>query len=148
MQVGCTINPEKGVIRSIRERIATHGDGWLPVVAPPDAIELGLEQLDTAMERAGRDVPEPTTVYYQDVLIADSEADALAIEREFIEEYYPGWEPTDEELKQRGAFGPTEQIYEHLRAYEQAGVDHFVTRFPGKNQREQLSRFAALLDDF
>jgi probable F420-dependent oxidoreductase len=147
IQVGCTINPEKGIVRSIRERIAAHADGWLPVVAPPDAIELGLEQLETTMEHADRDISELTTVYYQDVLVADSEADAIAIEREFIEEYYPGWTPTDEELKRRGAFGPPEQIREHLRAYEQAGVDHFVTRFPAKNQREQLSRFAALLDD-
>lgn len=147
IHVGCTINPEKGIVRSIRERITRHADGWLPVVAPPEAIELGLEQLETTMENAGRDPAELTTLYYQDVLVADSESEALAIEREFIEAYYPGWEPTDEELTRRGVFGTAEDVRDHLRTYADAGVDHFVTRFPAKNQREQLSRFASLLDD-
>lgn len=145
MFVGCTIHPENGIVRPIRERIAAHGDGWLPVVASPEAIELGTEQLEATLERAGRAVEELTTIYYQDVLVADSTADALAIERAFIEEYYPGWEPTDEELQRRGVFGTPDQVREHLRRYEEAGVDHFVTRFPAKNQREQLSRFSQLL---
>ena len=145
VHVGSSVAPERGVVRAIRERVAAHGDGWFPVAADPEALALGREQIDEAMRAADRDPDDLTVTYYQDVVIADSETAGIERERAFIRQYYPGMDPTDEELGQRGVFGPPERVAEHLAAYEAAGVDRFVTRFPAENQREQLERFAELL---
>lgn len=142
---GSTVHPTKGVLKSIRERVADNCDGWLPGKASADAFAHGLDQMRTAYSEAGRNVDELDALYYQDILIADTEEEALAKERAFIKKYYPGKDPSDEELKQRGVFGPPEMIKEHLREYKNAGVEHFVTRFPAENQQEQLQRFAELI---
>lgn len=147
IHVGSTVHPEKGVLRAVRERIAAHGDGWFPAMASPDALAHGIDQIERAMREAGRDPSRLEVVYYQDVLIAESEEAALAKERAFIEEYYPGMDPTDEELKRRGVFGPPEQLVDHVAEYEAAGVDRFVARFPTENQYDQLGRYAAAVVD-
>lgn len=143
---GSAIHPTKGVLKSIRERVAANCDGWLPAKASADAYAHGLDQMRTAYSDVGRDPDQLDTLYYQDLLIADTEEEALAKEREFIKTYYPGKDPSDEELKQRGIFGPPEMIKEHLEEYKKAGVEHFVTRFPAENQQAQLRRFADLID--
>jgi len=144
--VGSTVHETKGVLRAVRERIAAHGDGWFPAMASADALERAREQIDATLESAGREPDSVETVYYQDVLIADSEETALAKERAFVEEYYPGLSITDEELTRRGVFGPPEKVAAHVAEYEAAGVDRFVTRFPIENQRDQLQRYAAIVD--
>lgn len=144
--VGSSVHPKKGVVRAVRRRIAAHGDGWLPVAASPEAIELGLEQVHEAVAAAGRDPDDVGVTYYQDVVVAESEEEALEKERAFIREYYPGMDPSDEELKQRGLFGPPDRIETHLQAYRDAGVERFVTRFPTDNQHEQLRRFASVVE--
>jgi probable F420-dependent oxidoreductase len=146
VHVSSTVHPEKGVVRAIRKRVAEHGDGWMPIMASPDELELGFEQVAAALEANGRDPDRLEVVLYQDIVVAESEAAALEKERQFIREYYPGMDPSDEELKRRGAFGPPEWIREQMAAYEAVGVDHFITRFPTVNQHEQLERFAPLLD--
>lgn len=143
---GSTVHPTKGVLKAIRERAAHYCEGWMPGKASPDSFAHGLDQMQRAFSEAGRDPEQLDALYYQDILIADSKEEALAKEREFIETYYPGMEPTDEELKERGVFGPPEMIKEHMEEYKDAGVDHFITRFPAENQHEQLHRFADLLD--
>lgn len=144
--VGSTVHETKGVLEAVRERVAAHGDGWFPAMASADALAHAREQIDATLETAGRDPDSVETVYYQDVLIADSEEEALDKERAFIEEYYPGMSVTDDELRRRGVFGPPEEVADHLAEYEAAGVDRFVTRFPIENQREQLQRYATLFD--
>lgn len=144
--VASTIHPEKGIVRAIRHRIAEHGSGWLPAVTPPDPVELGFKQITDAMEATGRDPDALEIVLYQDIVVAESEEGALEKERQFIQEYYPGMNPSDEELKRRGAFGSPEHIRETIESYKQAGVTHFITRFPTANQHEQLERFTPIID--
>lgn len=144
--VASTVHPEKGVVRPVRKRTAKHGDGWFPVVTPPDPIELGLDQISEAMRAADRDPEALEIAYYQDVIVAASEEAALEKERRFIRTYYPGMDPSDEELKRRGVFGPPAKIKAQLEAYTEVGVDHLVTRFPTVNQYEQLERFVPLLE--
>jgi alkanesulfonate monooxygenase SsuD/methylene tetrahydromethanopterin reductase-like flavin-dependent oxidoreductase (luciferase family) len=79
------------------------------------------------------------------VVIADSEENALKEQREFIQEYYPGLEQSDEELRRRGVYGTPENVREQALEYEQAGVEHLVLRFPLENQYEQLERFAEVM---
>lgn len=143
--IASTIHPEKGVVQAIRERIAKHGSGWIPIVTPPGPIELGFEQITEAMEATGRNPENLEVLFYQDIVVANSEEAALEKERQFIQEYYPGMDPSDEELKRRGIFGPPEHIRKKINAYKEAGVNQFITRFPTVNQHEQLERFVPLL---
>jgi len=142
--VGSQVHPERGVRRAIRRRVVAHGAGWLPVHATPDAIELGRSQLVDDLVAAGRE-PTLDVVYYQDVCLADDEAEALAAARRFVRAYYPGTDPSDDAIRRGAAIGTPERVRDHLERYAAAGVDGFVTRFVAPDQVDQLERFAALV---
>lgn len=147
LYVGSSVDPARGVLKVIRERVAAHGDGWMLGMGDPEDFALGLEQIQRTMRAAGRDPDDLATVYYQDVVIADSEAAAYEREREFLRRYYPGLdEQTDEQLEKRGTFGPPEKVRARMDRYAEAGVERMITRFPAENQHEQFERFATLLD--
>jgi len=144
--VGSSVDSERGVLKAIRERIATRGDGWFPGMASPEEFEFGLDQIERTVRKTGGDPGGLDTLYYQDVVIADSEAEAFEKERAFLREYYPGLEEqTDEQLRKRGTFGSAEKVKERMKEYEEAGVEHIVTRFPATNQHEQFERFTSLI---
>ncbi|MFB6122519.1 MAG: LLM class flavin-dependent oxidoreductase [Haloferacaceae archaeon] len=145
-------DPKRGFPRPIRERLAERGDGWLPIAVSPESYAAGLDAARAAVADAGRDADALDAAFYHDVVVADTEADALARARDFFRSYYPEDEQmyedeplTDEQLKRRGAFGPPAVVAEHLDRYREAGVERFVTRFPAADQRTQLRRFADLL---
>lgn len=148
-------DPSKGFPRRIRERIATYADGWLPsapfspgVSYSPEMYAAGFERVREFVAEAGRDPDSVDPAYYQDVVVADSEEAALERAREFILTYYAGVDDlTDEQLRQRGVFGPPARIREHFERYADAGVRSFVVRFTAENQREQLTRFVTALED-
>lgn len=145
-------DPKQGFPRPIRERLARRGDGWLPIAISPESYAAGLDAARDAVADAGRDPSALDAAFYHDVVVADTEEAALEQAREFFLSYYPEDEQmyeqedlTDDQLKRRGAFGPPEAVAEHLDRYRNAGVERFVTRFPARDQRTQLRRFADLL---
>lgn len=146
-------DPARGFPRPVRERIAHRADGWLPIAIPPATYEAGLERAREAVADAGRDPAALEPAYYQDVVIADTEAEALDEARAFLRAYYPDDELTylpeepfsDDRLRERGVFGPPERVREHVDRYADAGVERFVTRFPASDQRGQLRRFADVI---
>lgn len=141
-----TFDPRDGFPRRIRERIERHGDGWLPIGMSPEMYEAGLERARELVDDAGRDPSAFDAAYYQDVVIAETEAAAIDEAREFIDRYYPAWDRlNDDEIRARGAFGPPEVVEETLREYADAGVESFVTRFTATDQRDQLRRFAEIV---
>lgn len=142
--VGSAVHPEKGLRRPIRRRVVAHGDGWFPVRATPADVALGRRQLEAALDAAGRE-PSLEVLLYQDVVVDDDPDAALAAGRRFIEAYYPGLDPSDDELRRRGSFGPAEAVDGELARYVDAGVDHFVTRFAAPDQADQLERYADLV---
>ena len=140
-------DPSDGFPHSIRKRMITHGNGWLPGGYTPEMYATGLEGLRSFLAEAGRDVDRVDAGCYIDVVVANSEAEAIEEAREFLLAYYPTWdELSDKEIRQRGAYGPPEQVAETLETYRDAGVERFVVRFTTENQREQLHRFASLVD--
>lgn len=147
-------DPADGFPRRIRERLATRADGWLPIALPAESYAAGLAVARSAVERAGRDPLSLEPAYYQDVVIAETEAAALERARAFLLRYYPDDQLTylpegafdDDQLRRRGAFGPPAVVRAHLDRYEAAGVETFVTRFPSFDQRGQLRAFAELID--
>jgi alkanesulfonate monooxygenase SsuD/methylene tetrahydromethanopterin reductase-like flavin-dependent oxidoreductase (luciferase family) len=142
-------DPADGFPRTVRRRIGAHADGWLPISMSPDSYAAGLDAARAELEDAGRDPGSLDPAFYQDVVVADTEAEALDQARDFLTSYYPPEELTylpedsfsDDQIRRRGVFGPPELVRDHLDRYVEAGVETFVTRFPATNQREQLRRF-------
>ena len=147
-------DPSDGFPRRIRQRIADHGDGWLPsapfspaVSYSPAMYAAGLEKVRGFAADAGRDVETVDPAYYIDVVVDDSERAALDRARAFITTYYTGVdELQDSQIRQRGVFGSPAQIHDTLGAYIDAGVETFVVRFTAQNQADQLTRFARAID--
>jgi len=113
----------------------------------PEMYEGGIERAREIVDDAGRDAAGFDAAYYQDVMIAETEAEAIDQARDFLDRYYPSWgELSDDDIKRRGAFGPPSVVAEHLERYADAGVERFVTRFTAADQRDQLQRFADIVD--
>lgn len=142
---GSIVHPEKGVLKVIRDRIAAHGDGWMPFGTTPEAYANALDGIEDTMSAAGRDPSRLERSYYLDTRLAESEQAAVDDALAFIREYYPTLDISEEDLRARGVFGPPERIAEHLERYEEAGVEHFVVRFLTENQHEQLNRYATIV---
>lgn len=139
-------HPEKGFPKTVRERIVDYGDGYLPNVMSPETYAESLAHIYDLLEEAGRDGSAFDPAYYIDVVVSDDEQSALEEARRFYDRYYsdrPGF--TDEEIRERGAFGSLATVAERLDAYESAGVETMIVRFATSNQRRNLRGLAALI---
>lgn len=144
------LDPAQGFPNTVRERIQQFGDGWLPIGLEPDEYAAGADHARAALREADRNPDAFDTSYYMDVVVADTEEEAIEEAREFYLAYYqgdPGHDEgeeagmSDEEIRASGAFGPPEAVAERIAGYEDAGVEEVVVRFVGDDQRQQLRRF-------
>lgn len=124
----------------IRARIGAHADGWLPQISPEE-YAAGLPLVREAVADAGRNPDDLDTAVYIDAVIASTEEEAFGVAREFIDAYY-AWEIPDAGVRRAAALGPPEAVAERVDEYVEAGVERFVVRFPARNQRQQLARYA------
>ncbi|MFB6121935.1 MAG: LLM class flavin-dependent oxidoreductase [Haloferacaceae archaeon] len=139
-------DPADGFPRSIRERIAAHADGWLPLGIPPETYATGLDAVREFVADAGRDADAVDPAFYLDAVVGEKER-AVQQAREFYDRYYPEWDTlSDEQVESRGAFGPPATVAETLDAYAEAGAENVIVRFTTTDQRTQLRRFADLAD--
>ena len=136
-----------GGARGSRERTGRHFDGWLPV--SPNAAqwaEQWLEVQDIA-RIAGRNPGVLTGAICLNLSIND---DAILAKRrleDFIEQYYGVVGETY--WQTHGCYaGSASGAADWLNEYAQVGVDHFVLRFAGDNERhlETLTEIRANLD--
>ena len=129
----------------VRDRLARHGDGWLPIGVDPDEYAAGLAHARDAVEAAGRDPDALDPALYLDVLVGDRD-ELLEEAAAFHRAYYPARpEPTEAYLLGRGALGAPAEVAETIDGFREAGVETFVVRFPTSEQRTQLRRFADLV---
>jgi len=136
-------DPEKGFAKPIRERLLTHGNGWMPVQISPDRYADAIPFLDELGEKCPGEGFDHSL--YLNVTIEKTESAALSKAREFLRRYYPWRDFTDEEIRNRGIFGPKEDIKERLGAYQSAGVRNVVIRFAALNQHEQLQKYRSIV---
>lgn len=137
-------DPAEGFPAPIRDRIAAHADGWLPIGLSPDTYAAGLASVREFVADGGRDPDAVDPALYLDVVVGEEER-ALQEAREFYDRYYPAQDTlTDEQLHARGVFGPPARVAEALADYEDAGAERVVVRFTATDQRAQLRRFADL----
>lgn len=135
-------DPSDGFPTSIRERLVAYGDGWLPIGLSPDTYATSLDRIHSILAEAGRDPDSFDPAFYLDAVIDDDETAAIEEAREFYDRYYPAWDRlSDEEVRDRGAFGSAAELAETLEAYTAAGVENLVVRFTARDQRTQLRRF-------
>lgn len=144
-------DPETGFPRTVRERIRTHGDGWLPIAIDPERYRAGPDRVRGFVDDPGRRL---IPAYYVDIVVDSSEEAALEEAREFLRGYYSdeqlGYADGDvfsaETIRQRGVFGPPKRVDERLDSFVEAGVERFVVRFTAADQRDQLRRFRDVVD--
>lgn len=138
-------DPAKGFPKRIERRIGNYAKGWIPAAMSPDRYEVGIEKVREFVAEGGRNPDTVDAAYYQDVVIADSEEAAFEEAKDFLRTYYPKWDLSNNDIRQRGVFGPPDLVRDHMERYANAGVETLVTRFTAKNQREQLQRFGRLI---
>jgi probable F420-dependent oxidoreductase len=129
----------------VRERAGRIFDGWLPV--SPNAAEWGEQwaEIRDIARTAGRDPAMLTGAVCLNLSIDD---DATAADRQldaYLAEYYGVVNGTHRQT--HGSYaGPAAGAAEWLNSFARAGVDHFVLRFAGHNERH-LETVSALRAD-
>lgn len=116
------------------ERAGRHFDGWLPVSPKPAEWGAQWAELREIARDAGRDPGALTGAVCLNLSIDD---DSNAAERrldEFFEEYYGVVDETHRQT--HGCYaGSAAGAAAWLDGYARAGVQHFVLRFAGHNER-------------
>lgn len=113
----------------------------MSIVMNPTSYRAGFDNIRGFVDETGR---APIPANYTDIVVEPLEATVLDEAREFLRSYY-----TDEQvayddassreiIRERGVFGPPEQVAEHLESFVDAGVERFVVRFTAADQRKQL----------
>ena len=124
-------------------RIVSYGDGWMTCCRAQHPEEL-VEQLG-AIERYAdeheADFSRLTISYQVTMNIGDSEEEARTAFDQYISKYYPELSQAMD-LSNWGPVGTPEQIAEWIRAFDEAGVRHFICRFGAIDQFGQVERFA------
>lgn len=141
-------DPAEGFPKTIRQRLLEHGDGWLPIAMDPETYAAGLRHIRELLAEVDRPRSAITPGYYLDVVVADSEAEAIEEARTFYRNYYGEQvsygsesELSEDDIRGRCVCGTAETVEEALEEYVEAGVERFVVRFPSSEQREHLRTF-------
>ncbi len=136
-------NPQSGFSNSIQNRIEQHADGLMPQTSPSKYSRI-ISHARNLVEKSERSSSLIAT-NYTDVVIASSEEEAFSQAREYISSYYP-WSISDAHLKEVGVFGPPETVTKKIHSFIEAGVEHFIVRFPTFDQKNQLDLYSDLFD--
>ncbi len=136
----------RGFPETIVDRIQSVGGGCLPNVIDPDRYHESIQEIRGLLKAADRDPAAFDNGLYLDVVVSADEESALEQARSFYSAYYSDRaDYSDDEILQRGAFGPVDHVKEVLKSYESAGADSIVLRFVTKKQRSNLSQVASVL---
>jgi len=131
------IPPAPAIERAVL-RVATLGDGWLTCCRArhPEEVEEFAAALARATER-------PLELAYQVTMtLGETDAEARAAQRAYIDAYYPGFADTVD-LGDWGPAGTAETVAAWLEEFAAAGVTTAICRFAALHQAEQVERFAA-----
>lgn len=141
-------DPSQGFPETIADRIQSVGGGCLPNVIDPDRYRASIQEITRLLEAANRDPALFDNGLYLDVVVSADEESALEQARSFYSAYYSDRaDYSDEEILQRGAFGPLDHVSDVLESYEAAGAESIVLRFVTNQQRSNLSEIAKILNN-
>jgi alkanesulfonate monooxygenase SsuD/methylene tetrahydromethanopterin reductase-like flavin-dependent oxidoreductase (luciferase family) len=133
----------KGRLDRACRRIVEHGDGWMTCCRAqhPDELVEQLGLIERYADEHGHDFSRLVISYQVTMNIGDSEDEARSAFGDYISKYYPELSKAMD-LSNWGPVGTPEQIAEWIRAFADAGVDHFICRFGAIDQFGQVQRFA------
>jgi alkanesulfonate monooxygenase SsuD/methylene tetrahydromethanopterin reductase-like flavin-dependent oxidoreductase (luciferase family) len=125
------------------ERVARLGDGWLSTQATPDEYATTLGQIrETARVKYGRAPESIRGIFSLGVYVDDDVERAYEQTRWFQREYHEM--PVPEEVMRRWTIaGPADDVIRRLRAYERAGVQHFIICVRARDYFAQVRQLAA-----
>jgi alkanesulfonate monooxygenase SsuD/methylene tetrahydromethanopterin reductase-like flavin-dependent oxidoreductase (luciferase family) len=131
------------VVSKAARRIAAYGDGWMTCCRArhPDEFRAQLEQVEQAIEEAGRSRDEFVMSYQVTMNIADTREQAQAGIDAYISQYYPELSKAMD-LGEWGPVGTPDDIAEWFQTFIDAGVDYFICRFGSLDQFGQVEQFA------
>lgn len=139
-------DPQRGLPAGLESRIVRFADGCLPNAISPDRYGQSLQHINSLLRDAGRTMASFDRGLYLDVVINEDESTAITDAQEFYSRYYAGRSvPSEEQIKERGAFGPPAHVLETIEAYIAAGAETIVVRFATQAQRANLRDFADII---
>ena len=118
-------------------RVAELGDGWMTCcrASHPEEVENFLAELSTLRSLDGFDV-----AYQVTITLGQTDQDALAEQRRYIDAYYPGFRDAVA-LADWGPAGAPDQVAAWIDRFAKAGVTAFICRFASLDQFGQLELF-------
>jgi alkanesulfonate monooxygenase SsuD/methylene tetrahydromethanopterin reductase-like flavin-dependent oxidoreductase (luciferase family) len=133
----------KGRLDRACRRIVENGDGWMTCCRAqhPEELVEQLGAIESYCDEHGHDFSRLTISYQVTMNIGDSEEEARTAFDEYISKYYPELSKAMD-LSNWGPVGTPDQIAEWIRAFAEAGVQHFICRFGAVDQFGQVEQFA------
>ncbi len=132
--------PNSGPNRKQVDRVARLADGWMTVGATPKQFSMAWQEILTATVNHGRAPARMENAMYFNLNINDDRAAAYTESKRFLDEYYssdwPEWK-----VNVWTGYGAPAECAERLRAFDAAGVQTMIIRFPSYDQKGQLARF-------
>lgn len=119
----------------VRERAGRLFDGWLPVSASAEQWGEHWTEIGQHAREAGRDPAALAGAVCLNLSIDDDAAAADRQLNDYLARYYGVTDPTGARQTHGSYAGPASGAAEWLDGFARAGVQHFVLRFAGSNER-------------
>lgn len=124
------------------QRVVDHADGWMTCTASPDEFRDCWRGIQDVVRTSGRDPTTLTSGYQMLCHIDNNRSKAKAIGVDFVNRYYhSSYGSLDEARWGQDPYGTADDCVQALQALAEAGCQHFIVRFAGHDQQEQLRRF-------
>lgn len=130
---------ERALIERTHRRVVRHADGWETSISDPDDVRWRLEDIRRKAEEMGRDPASIETHLYHNINVNTDRAAALDESKRFLDIYYTQDTP-QERVESWTAAGTADECVEHLRVYQEMGIDEVTVRVTGWDQMGQLQR--------
>jgi alkanesulfonate monooxygenase SsuD/methylene tetrahydromethanopterin reductase-like flavin-dependent oxidoreductase (luciferase family) len=119
----------------VRQRAGKIFDGWIPVSSSAAQWGAHWAEINDHAQEAGRDPASVTGAVVLNVSIDDDAAAADAQLDNYLAQYYGVKDPSGVRATHGSYAGTAAGAPEWLDGFARAGVEHFVLRFAGNNER-------------
>ena len=129
---------------TMAQRVVDYADGWMTCTASPTEFRDAWHEIQDVARASGRD-PQSLTPSYQMLCRIDTNRSAAKSKGvDFVNRYYhSNYGSLDEARWGEDPYGTADDCVKALQDLVQAGCQHFIVRFAGDDQAEQLRRFTA-----
>jgi len=127
------------LIERTHRRVVRHADGWATSISDPEDVRWRLEDIRQKAREAGRDPATIPTHLYHNINVNEDRAAALDESKRFLDTYYT-MDYAPEFVATWTATGSPEECVEHLRVYQEMGIDEVTLRCTAWDQFGQLKR--------